>query len=74
MNLGTVGPMMRCENCGKRNPDPICASCAHHKKKEALRAATEGAGTEKAPAQPAPPPDLDDLRERMRRIKDALAE
>lgn len=68
--------MVRCENCGKRNPDPICASCLHHKKKEALRAAQEESSKEKdnkvAPPKPATRPDMDDLRERMRQIQETL--
>jgi hypothetical protein len=69
--------MARCENCGLRIEDPatLCPSCLHHKKKEAARAAREGTGRDgavEAPPKPVAAPDIDDLRERMRRIKEGL--
>jgi len=65
--------MPRCENCGKDNPATICASCMHHKKKEALRAAKEGRSVD-TPREPTAPPDLDALRDRLRRVEEGLSE
>ncbi len=65
--------MVRCENCGKRNPDPICASCLHYKKKQDQKAAAEAAKGGEAPT-PRPGPDMDELRDRMRRIEEGLRE
>jgi len=65
--------MVRCENCGKRNPDPLCASCLHYKKKQAQKEAAEAAKGVEAPAS-RPAPDKDELRDRMRRIEEGLRE
>ena len=64
--------MARCENCGKENPSTICASCLHHKKKEAARAAQGSSRV--APPKPGSAPDPDDLRDRMQRIKETLGD
>jgi len=71
--------MGRCENCGKEDKASsatLCPSCAHHKKKQELRAAKERSDAATSPPESSPAPragpDLDDLRERMRRIKETL--
>lgn len=63
--------MPRCENCGKENPATLCASCLHHRKKQALKAAANPA---QEPAEPATGPDLDELRDRFRRIQEGLSD
>lgn len=63
--------MPRCTNCGKENPDTICASCLHHRKKQDLKAAENPVPE---PAEPSTGPDLDDLRDRFRRIQEGLSD
>ncbi len=68
--------MARCENCGKEDKAStatLCPSCLHHKKKQEQRAAGEANKRVASPKDPAPP-DMDELRERLRRVEEGLAE
>ena len=66
--------MPRCENCGKENPATLCASCAHHRRKQEAKAAADAPDPGAAPPAPSAPPDLDALRERLKRVQEGLTE
>lgn len=71
----------RCENCGKRIPEgaTLCGSCRYAREREARQAAggtASGAarGGRVAPPKPPDRPDVDELRERFRRVEEELGE
>jgi ribosome-binding protein aMBF1 (putative translation factor) len=69
--------MQRCEMCGKRvdvADATLCGSCAYTRRKQERQAAEKEAAGETPPAEPAKGPDLDDLRERLRRVQEGLTE
>jgi hypothetical protein len=65
---------LRCENCGKAGPTTLCPSCAHKRKKDAARAAAQEAENQSDSATAPSGPDLDQLRERLRRVQEGLTE
>jgi hypothetical protein len=68
--------MARCENCGKEDKSStatLCPSCAYHKKKQDARPADETKGRVATPKDP-DRPDMDELRERLRRVREGLTE
>ena len=71
----------RCESCGLRLESgataTLCKSCAYRRRKQEQRAAADAQGATAAPAgAPLPPkgPDVDELRERLRRVEEGLRE
>ena len=74
----------RCESCGLRLESgataTLCKSCTYRRKKQEQRAAADAqvatTATAEAPAAPAAPkgPDVDELRERLRRVEEGLRE
>ena len=71
----------RCESCGLRLESgataTLCKSCTYRRKKQEQRAAADAQAATTAPSEtPAPPkgPDVDELRERLRRVEEGLRE
>ena len=69
----------RCENCGLRLEDdgstgPLCKGCAYRRQKQEQKAAADTQAPSATPPPPATSPDVDELRERLRRVEEALRE